>query len=387
MQPWRGWMIVTFLAAGLLWGQAAWGEEAGPSPAPPSKSPSEPAPTNQAPAAEKAEPVKELTPEEAEAAAQFEKQVALLRDQMMRFQKDEFKVTADTAKKEMVANQPGIKPAAARAWYVSAISDWRGLNARVGRLKSLAERLERDRDKAPESLQAQIDLWVNRVYQKQTDIVERLIGLYQKAGDAKSAAAVYAAMLDQIPEHRKDNPVAMVDRLVGLYQGAGDAKSAAAVYAAMLDKIPEQKRENPRAMKERMADLVEATGNHKAALAQYLEIMKSLPEKQQKEDLALQWKIGEIYDKIGNNVAAVQIMGPIFEKRFPPQRWIYGHNPYRVQRMGELYESVGEYRKAMDMYENFLKRLESRTESWAQNWAGRIRAAMARVKPKLDAKK
>jgi len=384
MQPWRGWMIVTFLAAGLAWCPSGRAEEAAPPPAP-SASP----PASQTPSTEETKPVKEPTAEETEAEAQLEKQIAALRDQMMRLQKDEFRVTADTAKKEMAANQPGIKPAAARAWYMSAISDWRGMNAKFGRVMSAAEKLDRERDKAPKNLQAQIDLWVKRVYQKQTDLVERLVGLYQKAGDPKSAVAVYAAMLDKIPEHRKENPVAMVERLVGLYQGAGDAKSAVAVYAAMLDKIPEQRRENPRAMKERLADLTAAAGNHKAALAQYTEILKSLPEKQQKEDLGLQWKIGETYEKMGNNVAAVQIKGPIFEKRLPPDQWIFGSNMIEVLNMGGLYEKVGQWQKAMDIYTKFRKLLEENKNrySWVPTWFPQTDAAIARVKPRLDAKK
>ncbi|HUU31670.1 MAG TPA: hypothetical protein VMY69_06185 [Phycisphaerae bacterium] len=346
MRPCQGWMIAAFLAAGLVWNPAAWAEEAAGPPPAPSASPA----AGQTPSAEETKPVKEPTAEKTEADARLEKQIASLRDQMMQFQTDEFKVTTTTAKIEMAANQPGIKPATARALYASAAAQWRAVNAKFGRVMSAAEKLDRERNKAPENLQAQIDLWVKRVYQKQTDLAERLISLYQKGGDAKSAVATYAAMLDQIPEHR---------------------------------------RENPRAMKERLADLAAAAGNYKAALAQYTEILKSLPEKQQKEDIGLQWKIGETYEKMGNNVAALQVKGPIFEKRLPPDQWIFGSNMYGVLNMGGLYEKVEQWQKAMDIYTKFRKLLEENKNRypWVPSWFPQTDAAIARVKPRLDAKK
>jgi tetratricopeptide (TPR) repeat protein len=379
-------MIVTFLAAGLAWCPSGRAEEAGPPPAAAPEMASEPAPS-----ADEAQPPKEPTAEEAEAAAQLEKQIASLRDQMMRLQKDEFRVTADTAKKEMAAKQEGIKPAAARAWYVSAISDWRGMNAKFGRVMSAAEKLDRERDKAPKNLQAQIDLWVNRVYQKQTDLVERLVGLYQKAGDPKSAAAAYAALLDQIPDHRKENPRAMKERLAVLLAAAGNYPAALAQYTEILKSLPEkqQKEDIGLQMKERMADLMAAAGNYKAALAQYTEILKSLPEKQQKEDFGLQWKIGGMYEKMGDAKTAVQIKGPIFEKRLPPDQWIFGANMYDVFNMGGLYEKVGQWQKAMDIYTKFRKLLEENKNRypWVPTWFPQTDAAIARVKPRLEAKK
>jgi tetratricopeptide (TPR) repeat protein len=242
-----GWVLVATLWVGgvVLWGVCGpvVAEETSPAAAadkPPAAAPEKvPAPAaDKPPEPQPPTPPKEPPPkvsaQEAVAIERVEKQIASVRDKLAALQNEEMEISVKTMKLQLNGAQnvkdmehasenlfkgtlgPGL--AEYKQSLVTSVQMWQAFGEKVNRLLSVAKAMERDRERAPKSVQPKIQDIFSQVEVKYRSIVLKMADLYERGGDYRNAVIFYQTALELLPKKARYQDKDLVQRMAGMLE-------------------------------------------------------------------------------------------------------------------------------------------------------------------------
>ena len=242
-----GWVLVATLWVGgvVLWGACGpvVAEETSPAPAA-DKPPAAASEKVPAPAADKPpepqpptppkEPPPKVSAQEAVAIERVEKQIASIRDKLASLQNEEMEVSVK-AQKILLAGSEKVKDmehasenlskgkmkgglAEYKQSLATSVQMWQAFGEKVNRLVIVAKGLDRERERAPKSVQPKIQDIFSQVEVKYRSIVLKMADLYERGGDYRNAVIFYQAALELLPEKERYRDKDLVQWMAGMLE-------------------------------------------------------------------------------------------------------------------------------------------------------------------------
>jgi hypothetical protein len=204
----------------------------------------------------------------------FTRQVAAIQEQLSTLQSEEISLNLN-ADRAIGAAAQGVEDlnAAAenlfrnkmfkglpeyRQALLAAAVQWKQLMGKYEKVFAMGAALQRDRPKAPAEVQPAIDQILGRLQEKKRNLLEKLAGLCERAGDYRSAA---------------------------LYD------------AAILETVPADKRLAERKLREKIGDLFFKLEDYKDSLTYLMALFNDILKKDSQRNPDLGWKICDVLDK------------------------------------------------------------------------------------------
>jgi hypothetical protein len=262
------------------------------------------------------------------AVKKAEKLINSTRDRMNDFQKEEFQIEMASIRGEGTALQAVKNPKTAtdqiaknaltpelRAYrdvVLAVAGKWREFQQRYSAMGRTVATLEKERANVPANLQTTIDELATKYNQKNRSLQLKIMELYEKAADYRSALAVAVAAYQEIPEDKRAGERVLTETIADLCAKIGDNAAALAAYKSILEARPEKDRYKDAKLCEKVGDTYKATGDFKNGLVMYKYALSAMggakpPAKGAKASKAvdaLQKKIADLEKKVGTPAPA-----------------------------------------------------------------------------------
>ena len=170
--------------------------------------------------------------QETAAVERLEKQIASIRDKLAALQSEEAEVSIK-AQQILLAGSEKVKDIARagenlfrgkmdstlaeyKKAVITNIQMWQAFGEKVNRLLSVAKEMDRNRERAPKSVQPKIQDIFAQVEDKYRSIVLKMADLYERGGDYRNAWTFYQAAMVSLPEKARYQDKDLVQRMAGI---------------------------------------------------------------------------------------------------------------------------------------------------------------------------
>jgi len=164
---------------------------------------------------------------------------------------------------------------------------------------TLLQQVRRVESSTPADARPRVTDFYTDVMLERLGFQEKIGGLWERAGDLRSAVAIYEAEVQVMTELKRPSEARLVrQKVADACEKLHDYKKAAAAMKAIYDDIPAAQRGQNLNFMLRLASLFEEAGDNRSALGMYEDVEKALPSGMHIQGLPE--KIASLRSKVGN---------------------------------------------------------------------------------------